>query len=154
MKKKTNTTARQHTSSLISALLAESTPLEKAQVKNRMELAAKLEDLITQKKWSKKEFAKRVGKNPSEITKWLSGTHNFTQDILTEITLVLNISLSDLYAKKQVQPLNHITVVISSKQVPVSIHYATPVSGSLNPELGYKTKSLFKASLPLTCTDN
>ena len=105
---KNNTTARQHTSSLISELLAESSPLEKARVKNRMELAARIEDLLIQKKWNKKEFAKRMGKHPSEITKWLSGTHNFTQDILTEITLVLNISLSDLYAKKQVQHLNNV----------------------------------------------
>jgi len=151
---KNNTTARQHTSSLISELLAESSPLEKARVKNRMELAARIEDLLIQKKWNKKEFAKRMGKHPSEITKWLSGIHNFTQDILTEITLVLNISLSDLYAKKQVQHLNNVTVVISSKQVPVSIHYTTPNLGSFTPELGYNAKSLHKASLPLTFTDN
>ena len=152
--KKNNTTARQHTSSLISELMAESSPLEKAQVKNRMELAAKLEDLITQKKQSKKEFAKRVEKNPSEITKWLSGTHNFTTDILTEISLVLNISMSDLFAKKQMQSLSNVTFIVSSKQVPVSIQYATPYSGSFGQELGYNTKSFHKASLPLTCTDN
>lgn len=154
MKKTSNTTAKQHTSSLISELMAESTPLENAQVKNRMELAAKLDDLIIQKKWSKKEFAKRVGKHPSEITKWLSGTHNFTHDILTEISLVLNISLSDLFAKKQVQSLPNVTVIVSSKQVPVSINYATPYSAPFTQELGYKTKSLYKASLPLTFTDN
>lgn len=78
------TTARQHTSSLISKLITESNPLEKAQVRKRMELAAKLEDFLNQKKWSKKEFSERIGENPSEITKWLSGTHNFNEDILTE----------------------------------------------------------------------
>lgn len=154
MKKTSNTTARQHTSSLISELMTESTPLEKARVKNRMELAAKLEDLIAQKKWSKKEFAKRVGKNPSEITKWLSGTHNFTHDILTEISLVLNISLSDLFAKKQVQSLSNVTVIVSSKQVPVSIHYVTPHSTLFTKEFDYNAKSFHKASLPLTNRDN
>ncbi len=154
MKKKTNTPARQHTSSLISELLAESSPLEKAQVNNRMELAAKLEDLITQRKWSKKEFAKRVNKHPSEITKWLSGTHNFTTDILTEISVVLEISLSDLFAKKQIQSLNKVTVIVSSKQVPVDIHYATPSPSLFTREYGYTTGSSHKASLPLTGRDN
>jgi transcriptional regulator with XRE-family HTH domain len=154
MKKKTNTTARQHTSSLISELMTESSPLEKAQVKNRMELAAKIEDLLIQKKWNKKEFAKRVGKHPSEITKWLSGTHNFTMDILTEISVVLEIPLSDLFAKKQVQTLNRVTVVVSSKQVPVDIHYTTPNSGLFTPEYGFNMRSSHKATLPLTFTDN
>lgn len=152
--KKNNTTAKQHTSSLISGLMAESNPLEKAQVKNRMELAARIEDLLIQKKWNKKEFAKRVGKHPSEITKWLSGTHNFTTDILTEIALVFNISLGDLFPKKQVKPLNTATVFVSLKQVPKGISYATPYSSVFASELDYKTKSSQKASLSLTYTDN
>jgi len=32
--------------------------------------------------YSKKEFAARMGRMPSEVTKWLSVTHNFTSDLL------------------------------------------------------------------------
>jgi hypothetical protein len=38
-----------------------------------------------------------VGKdNPSIITKWLSGTHNFTVDTLIELQHALDITLLDL----------------------------------------------------------
>lgn len=28
--------------------------------------------------YSKKQFAEKLGRRPSEVTKWLSGEHNFT----------------------------------------------------------------------------
>lgn len=34
--------------------------------------------LIKKKGMTKKEFADFIGKSPSEVTKWLSGQHNFT----------------------------------------------------------------------------
>lgn len=42
---------------------------------------------------SKIDLAKKFGKSPSEITKWLSGNHNFTVDTLIEIERVLDIKL-------------------------------------------------------------
>lgn len=38
----------------------------------------RINDLMKQRGLSKLEFAKALGKRPSEITKWLSGQHNFT----------------------------------------------------------------------------
>lgn len=43
-----------------------------------MMLAANIADDMQIACLSKKQFADKMGKNPSEITKWLSGTHNFT----------------------------------------------------------------------------
>ena len=43
-----------------------------------------------------KKFAEKVGKLPSEVTKWLSGTHNFTVDTLCEIATVLDVNLYEL----------------------------------------------------------
>ena len=34
-----------------------------------------------------------LGQQPSVVTKWLSGTHNFTADTLADIQRVLEISL-------------------------------------------------------------
>lgn len=50
----------------------------KAEVDLSFAIADRLDVLIKEKGLSKKEFADAIGKRPSEITKWLSGQHNFT----------------------------------------------------------------------------
>ena len=143
-------TARKYTSPVINQLLGEITPLEKLQTNTKMTLAARLDDLITARGWGKSEFAEKVNKNPSEITKWLSGTQNFTIDTLAEIGVVLNMPVSELFAPKRVHVINRVQVVISVKEVQQSIRYFTPfsemVSGFSNIYLG----SHHDAMLPLT----
>ena len=41
-----------------------------------------------------------MGKQPFEITKWLSGTQNFTVDILTAIALTLGVEIADLFREQ------------------------------------------------------
>ena len=43
-----------------------------------MAVSNRIYDLMVQKGLSKAEFARSIGKRPCEITKWLSGQHNFT----------------------------------------------------------------------------
>ncbi|MFG6385344.1 MAG: helix-turn-helix transcriptional regulator [Muribaculaceae bacterium] len=43
-----------------------------------MAISNRIYELMTQKGLSKAEFARSIGKRPCEITKWLSGQHNFT----------------------------------------------------------------------------
>ena len=43
-----------------------------------MAVSNRIYELMTQKGLSKAEFARAIGKRPCEITKWLSGQHNFT----------------------------------------------------------------------------
>lgn len=64
--------------------------------KKRMLLAICIDDAIKAKGWRKKDLAEAMGKSPSEITKWLSGTHNFETDTLFDIERVLGISLFNL----------------------------------------------------------
>ncbi|MCO5286195.1 MAG: helix-turn-helix domain-containing protein [Chitinophagaceae bacterium] len=133
-------TARKYTSPVINQLLGEITPVEKLQTNTKMTLAARLDDLITARGWGKSEFAEKVNKNPSEITKWLSGTQNFTIDTLAEIGVALNMPVSELFAPKRVHVINRVQVVITVKEVQQSIRYVTPfsevVSGFSNIYLG------------------
>ena len=114
MENKTN--KRKRNSSEIRELLQETTPQEKLQISTKMAIAARLEDLLEAKGWNKGQFAEQVGKNPSEITKWLSGTHNFTIDTLAEIAVVMNMSVSELFAPKRVQTVNKTTFVLTSRR--------------------------------------
>jgi len=59
------TKARKYTRSKLQELLEEVTPLEMEQTKTKMQLAARIEDLMRAKGWNKSQFAQKVGKNPS-----------------------------------------------------------------------------------------
>lgn len=59
----------------------------------RMVLAARIDDAMIAKGWNIKDFAKAMEKKPSLIVRWLSGTHNFTADILFDIERVLNMNI-------------------------------------------------------------
>jgi len=89
------------TGSLLDELLDSITPLEQSKVDTRMLLAAKIADGMKAKGWKNKDLLKAVGKeNPSIITKWLSGTHNFTTDTLVELEDALGVNLLDRFEKK------------------------------------------------------
>ncbi|MBO5853902.1 MAG: helix-turn-helix transcriptional regulator, partial [Bacteroidales bacterium] len=44
----------------------------------------------------KKEFAEAIGKRPSEVTKWLSGQHNFTLRTLAMLSTFFGESLVEV----------------------------------------------------------
>jgi len=62
--------------------------IQREQVRAKMKVAARIDDIRQELNLSKSEFAELLGKHPSEITKWLSGTHNFTQDTYTLIEVL------------------------------------------------------------------
>lgn len=41
-------------------------------------ISNKIDALMQERGLTKKQFADQIGKRPSEITRWLSGQHNFT----------------------------------------------------------------------------
>ena len=78
----------------ILAKLAANIPLKTIDtITKQMALAVRIDDAVKAKGWSKKEFALQMGKKPPEISRWLSGCHNFTTDTLWKIEEVLGIKL-------------------------------------------------------------
>jgi transcriptional regulator with XRE-family HTH domain len=80
---------------LLSELLGTISAEEQSKTDRKMILAAKIANAIKAKGLKKSEFAEILGKQPSEISKWISGTHNFTVDTLIDIEQVLSIQLLD-----------------------------------------------------------
>src|SRR5581483_11070124 len=115
-----NKKARKHRSSVLSEIINEITPQERAQTEFRMTLAARLDDLIKANGWTKSEFASKLGKQPSEITKWLSGTHNFTTDTLLDIALLFNIHIAELFIPEPRQVVQVTRIEVSSQISKVS----------------------------------
>lgn len=52
-------------------------------------IADKIDKILQRKGMTQKEFAKRMNKTEAEVSRWLSGTHNFTLKTLAKITFVL-----------------------------------------------------------------
>jgi transcriptional regulator with XRE-family HTH domain len=128
-----NTTrARKYNSFKLKDLLDEVTPLEMEQTKVKMQLAARIEDFMRAKGWNKSQFAEKVGKNPSEISKWFSGTQNFTTDVLTEIASALGVELTALFGRKQVQVIYRKEFVVKSDAPPPTIIMTTPMSQGID----------------------
>ena len=118
---KTNNKAETYSSSLIEELLKGISPEEQERTNKRMFLAACIDDGIKAKGWKKKDFAIAMSKTPSEISKWLSGTHNFTADTLFDIERVLDIRL--FQTEEQQKP--EVTQVYLYLATPQSIDFQT-----------------------------
>lgn len=56
-------------------------------------ISNRINDLMTERGLSKLEFAQALGKRPSEVTKWLSGQHNFTIRTLSLLSAFFGESL-------------------------------------------------------------
>ncbi len=59
-----------------------------------MRIAIQIADAMEEQHISKKELAQKMGRQPSEITKWLSGDQNFTSDIMTELSYYLHAKIT------------------------------------------------------------
>lgn len=123
-------------SNLIDELLESITVLEQSKVDTRMLLAAKIADGMKAKGWKSKDLLKAVNKdNPSIVTKWLSGTHNFTIDTLVELEDALNINLLDRHEKKTELVWVYQLSVESNPEIPC-FPYQTEKDSNLKAETG------------------
>lgn len=82
---------------LLDNLLVEITSEQQAHTDRKMRIASIIDDAMKAKGVGKEQFADKVGRKPSEITKWLSGTHNFTIETIADIERVLGVRILNLY---------------------------------------------------------
>lgn len=129
-----NKKAELYNSDIINEISNSITKFDAVKIEKRMLLAAKIEDAMTAKGLNKIELAERAGKNPSVITKWLSGTHNFTTDTLFEIENILEINL----------------INTESQFYEMSKSYHFEVSSSVDYSTINKSVSFFSENAPLS----
>ena len=61
-------------------------------VEKNLAITEKIVATLKEKNIKKLEFAKMLDKKPSEVSKWLSGTHNLTMKSINKIEMVLQIN--------------------------------------------------------------
>lgn len=103
-------------------------------------IANSIVDCLKEKNISQREFAAMLNKEESEISKWLSGTHNFTLKTIAKIEAVLDIKIvqSD---KEMVSRINRNWQSV--------ISYALDMSGKqiVEPSWSFTLNELFYSSL-------
>lgn len=62
-------------------------------VSRNLAIANKVHKILKERDLSDSDFAKMLGKTPSEVSKWLSGTHNLTQKSIIKMELALGVQL-------------------------------------------------------------
>ena len=64
-------------------------PALKMQMELSVAIANRIYDILEEKDMSQKEFARMMGKTETEVSRWLSGTHNLTLATLCKISVAL-----------------------------------------------------------------
>jgi transcriptional regulator with XRE-family HTH domain len=64
------------------------------------DIVVRINQLLSENKISKKELAEHMDKNPSEISKWLGGEHNFTLRSLAKLSAELGEPLLEVPKRK------------------------------------------------------
>ena len=65
----------------------------KGEVDRSFDLSSRIDALLREKGWTKTDLARKTGKKCSEVSKWLSGTQNFTLRTIALIEEALGYEL-------------------------------------------------------------
>jgi transcriptional regulator with XRE-family HTH domain len=90
-----------YSSNQIDELFARITPEQQESTDYKMKMAAKIYAALRRKGWTQTQLAAAMDKQVSVISKWLSGTHNFTMDTLITIQRILDVQLLDVEEYKE-----------------------------------------------------
>jgi len=64
-------------------------PETKMQMELSVAIANRIYDILEEKGMTQKDFARLMGKTETEVSRWLSGTHNMTLATLCKISVAL-----------------------------------------------------------------
>ena len=65
------------------------TPETKMQMEISVAIANRIYEILEEKGMTQKDFARLMGKTETEVSRWLSGTHNMTLATLCKISIAL-----------------------------------------------------------------
>lgn len=96
----------------------------KESVSISMEIASQINSVLKRKNLSQRDFAALLGKQESEISRWLSGNHTFTTKTIGKIQSILGekIITVPIYTKQVVKfvPLYHSSQIVeAAKSAPL-----------------------------------
>lgn len=78
------------TNSIMNEIRSTIPPEMKLQMELAVAIANRIYGILEEKGMSQKEFAHLMGKTETEVSRWLSGTHNLTMSTICKISVALD----------------------------------------------------------------
>lgn len=70
-------------------------------VEKNLAIANKIYELLQERGLKPADLARMLNKKPSEISKWLTGTHTFTTKTITKIETILGVDIIHIEPQKE-----------------------------------------------------
>ena len=77
------------TNRVVDGIRKDISPESKQQIELSVAIANRIYEILEIKGLTQKELAKRLGKTETEVSRWLSGTHNLTLSTICKISTAL-----------------------------------------------------------------
>ena len=77
------------TNKLMDEIRQSITPEMKKQMELSVSIANRIYEILEEKEMSQKDLAHALGKTETEVSRWLSGTHNMTTATISKISVAL-----------------------------------------------------------------
>lgn len=97
-------------------------------VEKNLAITEKVAVLLKKRGISQKQFAKMLGKSPSEVSKWLTGMHNLTLKSIIKMEDVLDINLIHIEPQKEIEYVYLTSIKGSSVQSAIDDYELTNYS--------------------------
>ena len=91
------------TNKIMDGIRSTITPEIKLQMEMSVAIANRIYDILEDRGMSQKDLAKRLGKTETEVSRWLSGTHNLTLATICKISAALEADVVKV-AKRELEP--------------------------------------------------
>src|SRR6056297_1313204 len=86
-------------------------PEQKRYIKKNIAIVNAIYEALERKNMKASDLARKMGKSPAEISKWLSGSHNLTLQSITKLETILDedIVLTPSEAQSQFERTKYVT---------------------------------------------
>ena len=105
-------------------------PENRVFIKKNLAISEQVQYLLDQRGWSQREFAEHIGKEPSEVSKWLSGLHNLTLQSITKMEALLgeDIITTPLEACEKYKQIQYVVFKVYARSNEEANEYAPQYS--------------------------
>jgi transcriptional regulator with XRE-family HTH domain len=130
---------------VLDRIRARTKPEEKEFIKMNLSISRQIVAILKEKGWTQKELANKLDKKESEVSRLLSGFHNFSLKSISKLQVVLGkeIIVTPIEACNRYKTIEYVTLRVHAK---TNSPTKESVYNTTEADVTYKINSIKKAS--------